>query len=302
MNKFDLVEENKENTCQNSQIVSSRPRQRWHWNDFNIGRLLGSGTFGNVYLAQEKQSKYVVALKVLSKQMIKGSKVEHQVRREIEIQSNLRHPNILRMYSFFHDDKRIYLILEFAMNGTIYGLMKNQPPGHFSESVAAKFIVQVAKALHYLHSKKIIHRDIKPENLLLGAKNEVKIADFGWSVHAPSSRRATLCGTIDYLPPEMVQGKTYDETVDLWSLGVLAFEFLFGKPPFENKTYSRTYYNIVHGYYCFPNSIPVQECAKQFIQSLLVTEPSQRLKLNQILSHNWLKQPLDKFLVPQTSS
>ena len=90
------------------------------------------------------------------------------MRREIEIQSNLRHPNILRMYSFFHDDKRIYLILEYAVNGNIYGFMKKQSSGHFTEFVACTFISQVANALHYLHSKKIIHRDIKPENLLLG--------------------------------------------------------------------------------------------------------------------------------------
>ncbi|XP_008336567.2 aurora kinase A-B-like, partial [Cynoglossus semilaevis] len=104
--------------------------------------------------------------------------------------------------------------------------------------------MELADALNYCHSKKVIHRDIKPENLLLGANGELKIADFGWSVHTPSSRRSTLCGTLDYLPPEMIEGKTHDEKVDLWSLGVLCYEFLVGKPPFEAKSHEDTYRRI----------------------------------------------------------
>lgn len=93
----------------------------------------------------------------------------------------------------------------------------------------------MADALAYLHSKHVIHRDIKPENLLIGLDGELKIGDFGWSVHAPSNRRRTFCGTLDYLPPEMVEGKDHNEKVDHWALGVLAYEFLCGRPPFEEK-------------------------------------------------------------------
>lgn len=100
---------------------------------------------------------------------------------------------------------------------------------------------KIGTALKYCHSKKVIHRDIKPENLLIGAKNELKIADFGWSVHAPSSRRTTMCGTLDYLAPEMLDNQKYDEKVDLWCLGVLCYEFLVGKPPFEANSVAATY-------------------------------------------------------------
>lgn len=111
----------------------------------------------------------------------------------------------------------------------------------------------MADALKYCHSKKVIHRDIKPENLLLGSKKELKIADFGWSVHAPSSRRETLCGTLDYLPPEMVSGGTHDHKVDLWGIGVLCYECLAGNPPFFSLTYDQTYTNIKKGIFKCPD-------------------------------------------------
>jgi aurora kinase len=154
------------------------------------------------------------------------------VRREIEIQSNLAHPNILRMFGHFHDAKRIFLILEFAAGGELYKLLQKQQ--RFPEWRAAQYVAQMASALKYLHKKHIIHRDIKPENILVGIHGEIKISDFGWSVHTPGNRRKTFCGTLDYLPPEMLKGGDYGEKVDLWSLGVLTYEFLVGEAPFED--------------------------------------------------------------------
>jgi serine/threonine protein kinase len=149
----------------------------------------------------------------------------------------------LRLYGYFYDEKRVYLILEYASNGELYNILRKQV--RFSEDLASKYIRQMALALQYLHGKHVIHRDIKPENLLLGLKGELKIADFGWSVHAPNTRRMTLCGTLDYLPPEMVEGKEHDKYVDLWSLGVLCYEFLVGAPPFEDQGgYRATYRRI----------------------------------------------------------
>lgn len=116
-----------------------------------------------------------------------------------------RHDNVLRLYGYFFDQTRIYLILEFAAKGELYKEL--QKCGHFDEKRSAKYIKSLAAALDYCHSKHVIHRDIKPENLLLDLHGNIKIADFGWSVHAPHSRRTTLCGTLDYLPPEMIEGK-----------------------------------------------------------------------------------------------
>jgi len=254
--------------------------------DFDIGRPLGKGKFGNVYLAREKASKYIVALKVLFKSQLQKAQVEHQLRREIEIQSHLRHNNILRLFGYFYDESRVYLILEYAPRGELYKSLQKQEHGRFAEPQAALYIKQMADALTYCHSKKVIHRDIKPENLLLDVSGNIKIADFGWSVHAPNSRRATMCGTLDYLPPEMIEGAMHDEKVDLWSLGVLTYEFLVGKPPFEAETNNDTYRRITRVDLRFPSHLSTD--AKDLISLLLRKDPNQRLSLEGVAAHPWI--------------
>ncbi|XP_013382422.1 aurora kinase A-A [Lingula anatina] len=268
--------------------------KKWALADFDIGRPLGKGKFGNVYLAREKKSKFIVALKVLFKSQLQKAGVEHQLRREIEIQSHLRHINILRLYGYFYDETRVYLILEYAPRGELYKeLQKNQ---RFDDKRTATYISQLADALRYCHAKKVIHRDIKPENLLLGLKGDLKIADFGWSVHAPSSRRATLCGTLDYLPPEMIEGKMHDEKVDLWSLGVLCYEFLVGKPPFEAEGHTETYRRISKVELRFPSH--VSDGARDLISKLLRHDPQKRLPLNEVLTHPWIRENADMHVQP----
>lgn len=119
---------------------------------------------------------------------------------KVEIQSHLRHPNILRLYGYFYDQTHVYLILEYAAKGELY--KEVQMCKCFSERRAATYIASLARALIYLHSKHVIRRDIKPENLLIGLQGELKIADFGWSVHT-FNRRRTMSVALDYLPPEM---------------------------------------------------------------------------------------------------
>ncbi|XP_070588538.1 aurora kinase C-like isoform X2 [Erythrolamprus reginae] len=263
---------------------SETKRKQWCLEDFDVGRPLGKGTFGNVYLAQVKQSKFILALKVLSKAQLEELGVEHQLQREVEIQSRLRHPNILRLYGYFHDASRVYLILEYAPRGEVYKEL--QKFKKFDEQQTATYMTELADALLYCHSKKVIHRDLKPENLLLGSNGELKIADFGWSVHSPSSKRSTICGTLDYLPPEMIEKRTHDETVDQWSLGVLCYEFLVGKPPFEKLGFQDTYRTISRVQYTFPPF--VTEGARDLISKLLQHDPKQRLLLEGVLKHPWV--------------
>ncbi|XP_059137577.1 aurora kinase C [Peromyscus eremicus] len=273
---------------------STSTRRLFTIDDFEIGRPLGKGKFGNVYLARLKENHFIVALKVLFKSQIEKEGLEHQLRREVEIQAHLQHPNILRLYNYFHDARRVYLILEYAPRGELYKeLQRNQT---LDEQRTATIIEELADALTYCHEKKVIHRDIKPENLLLGFRGEVKIADFGWSVHTPSLRRKTMCGTLDYLPPEMIEGRTYNEKVDLWCIGVLCYELLVGNPPFESSTHSETYKRIVKVDLRFPHSVPVG--AQDLISKLLRYHPSDRLDLDQILKHPWVRAHSHRILPP----
>jgi aurora kinase len=277
---------------------------KWHLGMFEIGKPLGKGKFGRVYLAKERKSGFVCALKVLHKSELQsGHGVEKQVRREIEIQSNLAHPNILRLFGHFHDSKRIFLILEFAAGGELYKHLRKA--NRFPEWKAAQYVAQMASALKYLHKKHIIHRDIKPENILVGIHGEIKISDFGWSVHTPGNRRKTFCGTLDYLPPEMLKGggeNWYNEKVDLWSLGVLTYEFLVGEAPFED-TQVMTQRRIARCEMTVPPFVSKE--AKDLIKrvccsytgcwntsltdtQLLVLDPDKRISLDEVAKHPWI--------------
>lgn len=259
---------------------NSKNKKSWCLDDFEIGAPLGRGKFGSVFMAREKKTKYVVALKVLHKRQITQTKVKHQLRREIEIQYGLRHENILRLFAYFFDKRRVYLVLEYAQGGELYKVLRKQ--GKFTEPVASKYIRQVLGALKYLHSKNIIHRDLKPENLLLHNDN-IKIADFGWSVCA-ENRRETFCGTLDYLAPEVVERKPHNDKIDLWAVGVLTFEFLVGTPPFETVGTNATFQRISRVQYHFPSSI--SKDARSFIKHFLTKYPR-----NRISAAEALKQP-----------
>lgn len=136
------------------------------------------------------------------------------------------------------------MALELACKGELYRHLQNAPNGRFDNVRAAKYTYQVADALNYCHVNHVIHRDLKPENIMLTGDDNVKLADFGWSAHTISNNRKTMCGTLDYLPPEMVEGKSYDDTIDQWCLGVLCYEFLVGQPPFDSKDTELTYEKI----------------------------------------------------------
>ncbi|KAK0284904.1 spindle assembly checkpoint kinase [Friedmanniomyces endolithicus] len=261
--------------------------KEFHLGMFEIGKPLGKGKFGRVYLARERSTGFVCALKVLHKTELQQGKVEKQVRREIEIQSNLAHPNILRLYGHFHDSKRIFLILEFAGKGELYKHLRKAQK--FPEWQAAQYVAQMASALKYLHKKHVMHRDIKPENILVGLHGEIKISDFGWSVHAPNNRRNTICGTLDYLPPEMIKPNReenwYSEKVDLWSLGVLTYEFLVGEAPFED-TPVMTQRRIARGEMSVPSFVSAE--ARDLIKRLLVLDPEKRIPLEEVEKHPWI--------------
>ncbi|EMG50149.1 Spindle assembly checkpoint kinase [Candida maltosa Xu316] len=231
--------------------ISHKPKQNQMLtlDDFEFGKVLGKGKLGRVYCVKHKSSGLIFALKVMSKDELIKERLEKNFKREVEIQSNLYHKNITRLYSWFHDVKNIYLVLEFSIGGELYKVLEVSK--RFNDSVASYYIYQVTQALIYLHSKNIIHRDLKPENIMVAMDNTLKVSDFGWSApcgmvgSTNKKKRLTLCGTPDYLSPEMIEHKHHDFAVDIWALGILCYEFLVGKPPFVDPSRSRTYQRIV---------------------------------------------------------
>jgi len=260
--------------------------------DFEIGKPLGKGKFGSVYLARTKPSKskggppIICALKILFKSQLQKYKVEHQLRREIEIQFHVKHEYVLKMYGYFWDAKKIFLCLEFAAGGELYAALNKV--GTFGEARAATLIYELCEALKVCHSNNVWHRDIKPENILIGYHGELKLADFGWSVHAPSNHRTTMCGTPDYLPPEILTNRPHDGKVDLWAVGVLTYELLAGKPPFEAEDMNVTYDSIKRCMYTFPREF--SRLVQDLIKRLLVFNPVARADSDEVQSHMWIVQ------------
>ncbi|KAK3989748.1 serine/threonine-protein kinase [Cladorrhinum sp. PSN332] len=282
-----LVKAERQASSSSSSITVQPVYKQFHLGMFEIGRALGKGKFGRVYLARERSSGFICALKTLYKDEIQQARIEKQVLREFEIQSNLCHPNILKLYGHFHDSRRIFFILEYAGQGELFKHLRRET--RFPEWKAAQYMAQMASALRYLHGKHVIHRDIKPENILIGIYGEIKLSDFGWSVHTLSSRRFTQCGTLDYLPPEMVDpsrsNKFYDEKVDLWSLGVLMYELLVGEAPFED-TPAMTHRRIMKADMTVPAYVSSE--ATHLIKQLLVLEADKRMPLEEIQQHPWI--------------
>jgi len=265
--------------------------KRWGLQDFEVGRSLGKGKFGNVYLARTKKEKRVVALKVLFKEEIEKSELMHQLKREIEIHHRLRHKNVVRLYSYFHDRDRVYLILEYVQGGELFSEIKNSPSGRFSEERASAVIRQLVSALAQCHRLGVVHRDIKPENILVARDGTIKLADFGWSVAASRAaeeiKRKTLCGTLDYLAPEMVAEQAYSERADIWMTGVLLYEMLVGTAPFVAPDAISTYSKVEICEYHLPPDISPE--GQDLLKSILVKDPEQRIwPIQKILYHPWI--------------
>ncbi|AMD21372.1 HER093Wp [Eremothecium sinecaudum] len=267
-------------------LRNARPKlQSLKLADFEFGKTLGKGKFGKVYCVKHLPSGFICALKAMEKKEIMQYNIEKQFRREVEIQASLRHPNLTQLYGYFHDEKRVYLVMEYLVNGELYKQLKGR--SHFSDVVASYYVYQMADALDYMHERNILHRDLKPENIIIGFSNTIKLTDFGWSViNNKGSKRKTLCGTVDYLSPELIKSREYDEQVDVWALGVLTFELLVGSPPFEEESKELTYKRILKRDLVFPDHVTPE--ARHLISRLLEYDPANRIPLKDVKTHPWV--------------
>ena len=195
-------------------------------------KLLGYGSFGNVYLEINKINKKFYAIKHIEKRRIlKALNTLEPIYNEIKIQSKICHPNIVKILYANESEKYFDIVLEYANKGNLFYYIKDNE--YLSESQSFKIFIQIVNAIYFLHKNNFIHRDIKPENILLFDKNIAKLCDFGWCVEFKDEPRNTFCGTTEYMAPEMLNEKNYGKEIDIWSLGILLYELLHGHSPFK---------------------------------------------------------------------
>ncbi len=249
---------------------------------------IGAGGFGKVYKVKHRVSHNIYAIKVINKAKILESELVEQMKLEVRIMYKLHHPNIIKLYNHFEDDENFYLVLELAAKGQLYTKLRKL--GHLEERVAAQFIREIASAIGYLHglNPPIIHRDIKPENILLDDNETGKLCDFGWSnFNNKDRKRMTYCGTPEYLAPEMIKQVGHDESLDLWGIGVLTFELLTGKAPFDGSAQTELYDNILKLKINYPKDFP--KLARDLVSRLLKVDPKERINIHELQEHAWFK-------------
>jgi serine/threonine protein kinase len=252
---------------------------------------LGRGSYGAVRKVRRKGTREVFALKTIKKSDVIADSftghltLDHQALREIEVQAELRHQRVLRLYQTFEDADCVHLLLEYCARGELYQIMQNRKT--LQDTTARKYFVQVAEGLSFLHGRKIVHRDIKPENILVSKGDQVKIADFGWSaLLRTSAKRMTFCGTLDYMAPEMITRAGHDHTLDIWSLGVLLYEMIAGQTPFQSSNHGYLIHCILHQ--DLPANQNVGEQLMSLIRALLRKQPDERLPLDKAMDHPWV--------------
>lgn len=269
--------------------VANGSEQELTRKDFDFERRLGDGAFGQVWRVKHKTTLKVFAMKQVPKEKV--MKMLGQFRREVFIMYELSHPHIIKLYNHFEDEKFFYLIMEIADGGNLFHKLYREKC--FLERNAAQYFREVVLAVEYLHSHvpAIIHRDIKPENILLDKEGRIKLTDFGWSNYYSTDNptlRYTMCGTLEYLPPEIVSETGHNTGADIWCLGILLFEMLTGSTPFNSKGRDQMMSNITNAKAKFPHSMP--PLAKDLISKMIEKDPNKRISAKEIKAHAWLSQ------------
>ncbi|EGR30822.1 protein kinase domain protein [Ichthyophthirius multifiliis] len=240
--------------------------------------LLGKGSFGTVYLVQMKKTKQLFAMKRLNKENITKQDQILKVIEEKNIMSNLKCFFIIQLIYAFQTPKKLYFVMEFMQGGEMFLYIRQER--QFSEQKTRFYIAEIILALEYIHSKNIIYRDLKPENILINKDGHIKICDFGLSKQGIGDNETTktVCGTPEYLAPEILRGKPHGKEVDWYSLGCIFYEFLTGYPPYYNRNKQLMFQNRLS------RQIEMKpyfsKDASDIIQALLQNDPDKRLGKN----------------------
>ena len=250
---------------------------------------LGKGAFGEVWKVTHENSKKVYCIKMMTKRDIFEQKLINQINKEIGIMYNINHPYSVKLYNHFEDNEKLYLIMELASNGNLYNFIQNNKNQKIkTKEMIKKIIIQVIEIIKYLHSLDIIYRDIKPENILLDKDYNVKLCDYGWASYLSKGQFCSAyCGTPEYVSPEVIKKYPYNEKVDIWGIGVLIFELVFGYPPFTSNFNEDRFNNIKEGKINWPKDLNDMEL-KDLIGKILKVNPKDRISLDEIEKHQWL--------------
>jgi len=259
--------------------------------DFDLRATVGTGTFGRVRVVKIRGSRdrTPLALKIMKKsEVIRLKQVEH-IKAETNILSEIEHPFIVNLLASFQDDTRLFLLLEFINGGELFSHLRKAQ--RLPDADARFYAAEIILAFAHLHSKSIIYRDLKPENLLIDCEGHMKITDFGFAKRV-EDRTWTLCGTPEYLAPEIIQSKGHGRAVDWWALGILIFEMLAGYPPFYDENPFGIYQKVLAGRIDFPKHFDMK--AKDLIKRLLTHDRAKRFGClkngaEDIQRHKWYK-------------
>jgi len=257
---------------------------------YERGKFLGKGGFAKCYEMKRVDTGKIFAAKVFEKKALNTARTRKKLINEIKLHKKLHHQNIVNFEHFFEDKDSVYILLELCSNQTLNELVKRRK--RLTEIEVQCYSLQIIKALKYIHSHRIIHRDLKLGNLFLTNKLELKLGDFGLAakLEYDGQRRRTVCGTPNYIAPEVLEKKNgHSYEVDIWSLGVVMYTMLFGRPPFETADVKLTYKRIKMNSYSFPENIKVDSTAKKLISSILNLDPSKRPSLDAIADHDFFK-------------
>ena len=254
--------------------------------------IIGDGSFSKVQLYMHKKNKIKYAVKKMNLLKIeKLSQNKKLLHNEINIQGRINHPNIIRLYNFYKYNNNCYLILEYASQGTLFDMIRKK--SGFTERIAFYYFIQTLNAIYFLHLHSIIHRDLKPENLLINENNILKLCDFGWTVKLNSSKRRTFCGTVEYMAPEIIKKQKYDETIDIWSLGVLLYELVHSYSPFfsGDSDIKKIGNNIVQNELTFKEGLSDEY--KDLVKKILIKDSSKRIKIEEIYQHPFMTKHIN---------